>query len=65
VLADEPTASLDAANGVQVTKLLANLAGDPARLVAVVTHDARMLPVAQRIVRLEDGRVAGDEICRV
>ena len=63
VLADEPTASLDAENGVQVTKLLAELARDPERIVAVVTHDPRILPVAQRIVRLEDGRIVGDESC--
>ena len=64
VLADEPTASLDAANGVQVTTLLADLARDRERIVAVVTHDPRILPVAQRIVRLEDGRIAGEELCR-
>jgi putative ABC transport system ATP-binding protein len=58
VLADEPTASLDAANGAQITKLLGDLAADPERIVAVVTHDPRMLPVAQRIVRMEDGRIA-------
>lgn len=63
VLADEPTASLDAANGVQVTKLLAELARDAGRIVAVVTHDPRVLPVAQRIIRLEDGRIVGDERC--
>jgi putative ABC transport system ATP-binding protein len=63
VLADEPTASLDAENGVQITKLLADLARDAERIVAVVTHDPRILPVAQRIVRLEDGRIAGDERC--
>ena len=64
VLADEPTASLDAENGVQVTRLLAELARDPERIVAVVTHDPRILPVAQRVVRLEDGRVVGDELCQ-
>ena len=63
VLADEPTASLDAANGAQVTKLLAELARDAGRIVAVVTHDPRVLPVAQRIIRLEDGRIVGDERC--
>jgi putative ABC transport system ATP-binding protein len=63
VLADEPTASLDAANGAQVTALLAELARDSERIVAVVTHDPRMLPHAQRIVRLEDGRIAGDQPC--
>jgi putative ABC transport system ATP-binding protein len=64
VLADEPTASLDAANGIAVTGLLADIARDTQRIVAVVTHDPRMLPVAQRIVRLDDGRIAGDEACR-
>jgi putative ABC transport system ATP-binding protein len=64
VLADEPTASLDAENGAQITKLLADLARDPERIVAVVTHDPRILPVAQRIIRLADGRIAGDEQCR-
>lgn len=63
LLADEPTASLDAANGAQITNLLAELARDPNRIVAVVTHDPRILPLAQRIVRLEDGRIAGDERC--
>jgi putative ABC transport system ATP-binding protein len=64
VLADEPTASLDAANGAQVTALLAEIARDSERIVVVVTHDPRMLPHAQRIVRLEDGHIAGDELCR-
>jgi putative ABC transport system ATP-binding protein len=63
VLADEPTASLDAANGAQVTALLAEIARDSERVVAVVTHDPRILPHAQRIIRLEDGRIAGEQPC--
>jgi putative ABC transport system ATP-binding protein len=63
VLADEPTASLDASNGAQVTRLLAEVAHDRERIVAVVTHDPRILPTAQRIIRLEDGRIAGDQRC--
>jgi putative ABC transport system ATP-binding protein len=63
VLADEPTASLDATNGAQVTQLLADIARDSERIVAVVTHDPRILPAAQRIIRLEDGRIAGDQRC--
>jgi putative ABC transport system ATP-binding protein len=63
VLADEPTASLDAANGAHVTQLLADIASSHERIVAVVTHDPRILPVAQRIIRLEDGRIVGDEPC--
>jgi putative ABC transport system ATP-binding protein len=63
VLADEPTASLDAASGAQVARLLADAARDGERIVAVVTHDPRMLPVAQRIVRMEDGRIVEDQLC--
>lgn len=65
VLADEPTASLDAANGAQITRLLMNIARDKERVVAIVTHDPRVLPEAQRVVRLEDGRVQGDRRWRV
>jgi putative ABC transport system ATP-binding protein len=63
VLADEPTASLDATNGAHVTQLLADIARDSKRIVVVVTHDPRILPTAQRIIRLEDGRIAGDQRC--
>jgi putative ABC transport system ATP-binding protein len=63
VLADEPTASLDVTNGAQVTQLLADIARDSERIVVVVTHDPRILPIAQRIIRLEDGRIAGDQRC--
>ena len=61
VLADEPTASLDAANGVQVTNLLSAIARDPNRTVAIVTHDPRVIPLAQRVISLEDGRIVGDD----
>jgi putative ABC transport system ATP-binding protein len=63
LLADEPTASLDTDNGIQVTKLLAELAREPNRIVLVVTHDPRVLPLAERIVRLEDGRIQEDKRC--
>ncbi len=63
LLADEPTASLDSANGLNVTKLLAGLAKDATRIVVAVTHDPRVLPFARRIISLEDGRVAADKLC--
>jgi putative ABC transport system ATP-binding protein len=59
VLADEPTASLDAVNGMQVTNLLSEIACDPHRTVAIVTHDPRVIPLAQRVITLEDGRIVG------
>jgi putative ABC transport system ATP-binding protein len=64
VLADEPTASLDAAAGAQITRLLEAIANDSERIVAVVTHDPRVLPLANRVIELEDGRIKGDRLCR-
>jgi putative ABC transport system ATP-binding protein len=61
ILADEPTSALDGENGQAVMKLLAEIAKDRARGVLVVTHDPRILPFADRIVRIEDGRIVGEE----
>lgn len=60
VLADEPTGSLDKKNGRAVMELLAQLART--RLVVVVTHDEPLArEFATRIVRMDDGRIVGDE----
>jgi putative ABC transport system ATP-binding protein len=61
VLADEPTAALDSANGQTVMKVLAQIAENPARGVLVVAHDPRIIPFANRIIRIEDGRIVGVE----
>jgi putative ABC transport system ATP-binding protein len=61
ILADEPTAALDAENGRAVMALLAEVAKDPSRAVLAVTHDHRTLPYADRIVRIEDGKIHSDE----
>ena len=61
VLADEPTAALDSENGKAVMVLLAEAAKDPTRAVLAVTHDHRTLAYADRIISIEDGRIAGDE----
>ena len=57
VLADEPTAALDSANGHAIMSLLAKIAKDPSRTVLIVTHDPRVLPFADRVVNIEDGRL--------
>ncbi|RRR66086.1 MAG: ABC transporter ATP-binding protein [Candidatus Viridilinea halotolerans] len=57
VLADEPTASLDSERAHQVTAILAQLIHAQGRAGIMVTHDPRMCIYADRIVRLEDGRV--------
>ena len=58
ILADEPTASLDAANGQEVIKLLRHLTTEQGRAVVLVTHDHRIFDFADRILWLENGRVA-------
>jgi putative ABC transport system ATP-binding protein len=61
ILADEPTAALDGVNGRAVMELLAGIAKDKSRAVFVVTHDSRILPFADRIVKIEDGSLVSDE----
>jgi putative ABC transport system ATP-binding protein len=60
VVCDEPTAALDAASGQAVMALLDEAADDPNRAVLVVTHDDRIFSFADRIIRMEDGRVIDD-----
>ncbi|HEY6028686.1 MAG TPA: ABC transporter ATP-binding protein [Pseudolabrys sp.] len=61
ILADEPTAALDSENGQAIMAILAEIAQEPGRGVLVVTHDARLLPYADRIHRIEDGLIVGVE----
>jgi putative ABC transport system ATP-binding protein len=61
ILADEPTGALDSENGHAIMTLLAGIAKDRSHAVFVVTHDPRILPFADRIVRIEDGRIVGEE----
>ncbi len=58
VLADEPTASLDAENGQQVMGLIRRLAAEQGRTAVVVTHDPRIFHFADRICQLDNGRIA-------
>jgi putative ABC transport system ATP-binding protein len=58
VLADEPTGSLDSETGATVLDLLTGLARDDGRAVLLVTHNAALAARADRVIRLEDGRVA-------
>ena len=55
LLADEPTAALDSRTGREVVELLQRLARDQGCAVLMVTHDPRILDIADRLVRMEDG----------
>ena len=58
ILADEPTASLDAQSGLQAMQLLRRLASEHGTTVIVVTHDSRIFHFADRILHMDEGRVA-------
>lgn len=61
ILADEPTAALDKITGREVVTLLQKLAREEGCTVLMVTHDNRILDVADRIVNLVDGRLESDQ----
>lgn len=66
VLADEPTASLDAESSLAVLDLLHELAEGPDKTtVLLVTHDQRVIDRADRIVRLVGGRIVTNTLTRV
>ena len=69
LLADEPTANLDAAHGRDIARLLRQLADEDRRAVVIVSHDSRLREVADRVLWLEDGAfrevaaLAVDPVC--
>jgi putative ABC transport system ATP-binding protein len=61
ILADEPTAALDKVSGQEVVRLLRDLAKTRGVPILLVTHDPRILDIADRIVAMEDGRIVQPE----
>ena len=57
VMADEPTANLDAATGHEVAQILCRLGCEEGKAVLVVSHDERLRDIASRVVRVEDGEL--------
>lgn len=57
ILADEPTAALDGERAISVMHLLKKLASEQDVAIVVVTHDERMIPLFDRIIRINDGQV--------
>ncbi len=57
LVGDEPTAALDTNTALSVMELLRDLATNAGRAVVVVTHDPRLERFADRVIRVEDGRI--------
>lgn len=60
VLADEPTAALDKKSGRDVVELMQRLARECGSTILMVTHDNRILDIADRITHMEDGRLVSN-----
>jgi putative ABC transport system ATP-binding protein len=60
ILADEPTAALDSKSGRNVVDILQKLARESNTAILLVTHDNRILDIADRTVNMEDGRLTQD-----
>jgi putative ABC transport system ATP-binding protein len=58
LLADEPTANLDSQVGMQVLEMFRALAKEENRALVIVTHDAKVRTIADRVVSIRDGRLA-------
>lgn len=65
VLADEPTASLDSQSGRDVVNLMHKLAKEQGSTILMVTHDHRILDIADRIVPMEDGKLVNPSAVKV
>jgi putative ABC transport system ATP-binding protein len=61
ILADEPTAALDKKSGRDVVTLFQKLAKEEDCTILMVTHDNRILDIADRIINLVDGRLETDD----
>ena len=62
VLADEPTAALDKKSGRDVVEIMHNLAKKQGSAIVLVTHDNRILDLADRIIHMEDGRLTSLDV---
>jgi putative ABC transport system ATP-binding protein len=65
VLADEPTAALDKKSGRDVVELMRQLAKQQGCSILMVTHDTRILDVADRLLHMEDGRLAENDLAGI
>jgi putative ABC transport system ATP-binding protein len=57
LICDEPTSALDAETGARILELMTEIAKSPNRCVIVVTHDSRIFKYADRLAKMDDGRV--------
>lgn len=62
LLCDEPTGALDSQTGVEVLKLLKAQCGEDANTVVVVTHNSLIAEIADRVIRVKNGKIRSNEL---
>ena len=60
LLCDEPTGALDSKTGKKIIKLLKNANKNKDKIVVVVTHNAAIAEIADRVIKLSDGKIVSD-----
>ena len=63
LLCDEPTGALDSKTGVHIIELLLSLKNQKDKTIVVVTHNAKLTEVADRVIRIFDGEIISNEVC--
>ena len=62
MLADEPTGNLDSENSKEIISLLRQFNKEFNQTVIIITHDEKIANSADRVITIEDGKIAGDEV---
>ncbi len=62
LLCDEPTGALDSKTGRMVLGLIARVCRDMGKTVVVITHNAALVPAADRVIRMDSGRISAEEV---
>ncbi len=65
ILCDEPTSALDGENGQMVGSILKKITKECNAVTICVTHDDRLLPIADRVIDIQDGEIVSDEGCLI
>ncbi|MBQ8425093.1 MAG: ABC transporter ATP-binding protein [Clostridia bacterium] len=62
LLCDEPTGALDSKTGKKIIKLLQNVNQNKDKIVIIVTHNSNLAQIADRVIKISDGKIYSDEI---